>query len=350
MSHALANLSPTARRRSRSDPGLSSHDVVNTTLRDQQQKEFPHLPIASIEISRPTSIPPPPNFSIVPSTIDLEGSWVKPYLDTFPQFPNLPVELRIKIYKFACLEPRVVPIWPVIMDRTIDTVKFQFASETPAILQVSHEAREESKKFDIYTPSRAKWPQPRIWIKPSLDIICPVRNNGAQWSYAQFSVFASRVVGMKIERLALDNFASPEYTSTIDMDDWDDFSNFPEWMSQNLREIFLYTSTKKFNIRHHPLKLVDYTGEVAELEYYPDPSYVTNGFVETEIHLDRKFGRLRHMLEDLQIYREVQEEIDRIREMTGKQREQVAVIPAWLYKHLKTWNPPKLTRSSVSWT
>ncbi|ESZ92886.1 hypothetical protein SBOR_6749 [Sclerotinia borealis F-4128] len=243
MSYALVNLGSTARRHNRSHASSSLRAPVNTALRDQQHREFPHLLAASLSLSKqgPRFLRDLPNYHIIPSTLNLGGTGKESHLDKFSYFNDLPVELRIKIYKFACLEPRVVTIWPIIVDRKPNAIKYRFASETPAIMQVCHEARQESQKLDIYTPtSSSPGLYPSIWIKPSLDIVCPVRNGSALWTPTQFSKFCNIIIANRVERLALDNFVSLDYKNVGDLDDWNNFDNFPRWMNQSLREIFLH--------------------------------------------------------------------------------------------------------------
>ncbi|TEY34591.1 hypothetical protein BOTCAL_0624g00010 [Botryotinia calthae] len=167
-------------KRNATDPDLFPFE-------EEQQDESPDLSITTKSPEEKQFLQPPPlprtNYSIVPSTIELEDQSQKPHLDTFHLFMDLSLELRSKIYEFSCLEPRTVPIWPVYTDCEKDNVEFRFESETPAIMQVSQEARRESQRLDIYaqapeTPS----PLPRIWIKPSIDIVCPVRNGDAIWT------------------------------------------------------------------------------------------------------------------------------------------------------------------------
>ncbi|KAJ8062686.1 hypothetical protein OCU04_009208 [Sclerotinia nivalis] len=343
MSYALSNYPPTARRhnRSGSPPATGSGCYEDTdALRHQQQEEFPHL--LARRQNRSKYIPRPllPNYSIVPSTIDLEGTWIEPFLKEFPQFTKLPAELRVKIYKFACLEPRVIPIWPVIINRTNRQVEFRFGSETPAIMQVSHEARKESQKLDIYVPSPdPPFPFPRIWFKPTVDIICPVRNGRTLWTETQLSIFAQIIIHMKIERLGLDNFVSPDYKSEADLDEWNNFSKFAKWMNQNLRQIFLYTSFKQFNIRYQPLKLVEST------KNHPEQS--PEVLMMISIPACRRFGELHLMILDLEASRVAQDIIDEAYEEFGREKEKMPFVPGWLYEHRNTWNRPELTPLSA---
>jgi hypothetical protein len=60
---------------------------------------------------------------------------------TFTPFPTLPSELRCKIWAAACF-PRVLSL---IYDSTI--LNFQTTTPTPALLSVSHEAREEALRI-----------------------------------------------------------------------------------------------------------------------------------------------------------------------------------------------------------
>ncbi|KAF7873889.1 hypothetical protein EAF04_002561 [Stromatinia cepivora] len=343
MSHALSNYPPTARRHNRSGslPAPSSDCYENTdALQDQQQEEFPHLLTRRQNRSKYTLRPPSPNYSIVPSTIDLEGTWIEPFLKTFPQFTKLPAELRIKIYKLACLEPRVIPIWPVIINRTNRQIEFRFESETPAIMQVSHEARKESQKLDIYVPlPDSSYPFPRIWFRPNVDIICPVRNGRTLWTETQLSIFARIIIHMKIERLGLDNFASPDYKSEADLDEWNNFGRFARWMNQNLRQIFLYTSLKQFDIRYRPLKLVESTVN------YPEQN--PEGLKMTFMKSRNKFAELYLMIAGLEVCRTTQDRADEIFEEFGLEKKKLPFVPDWLYEHRNTWKRPEFTSMSA---
>ncbi|CAD6442390.1 56bae075-102b-4bb3-bfc1-089d8f62fbc0 [Sclerotinia trifoliorum] len=315
MSYALTNYLPTARRHNRSGtpPATGPGCYGNTgALWTQQQEESPHLLIRrqnrSEEIPRPLS----PNYSIVPSTTGLERTWIKPSLKTFPQFTKFLAELRIKIYK---------------------QVEFRFRSETPTIMQVSYEARKESQRLDIYPRSpNSPFPFPRIWLKPTVDIICPVRNGRTPWTETQFSIFAQIIIYMWIERLGLDNFVSPNYKSEAALDEWNNFGKFAKWMNQNLHQILLYTSLKQFNIHYQPLKLV-------ETKNYPEQS--SEVLMITSVAARRRFEELYLMMLDLEASRTDQNIIGEVYEDFAREKEKMPWVPGWLYEHGSTWVRPE---------
>ncbi|QSZ33372.1 hypothetical protein DSL72_002960 [Monilinia vaccinii-corymbosi] len=339
MSYALANYPPTAGRHIRSHENSSIANPASNPLSDLQQREFPHLTVDSLSTSNKPILRPPPDYSIVPSTIKVESAWIESHLDTFPRFKELPAELRIMIYRFACLEPRVVPIWPVIVNRAPPVTIFRFESETPAIMQVCREARQEAQKLNIYQPTtNTQTPYPRIWIKPRLDIICPVRNSGALWTDFQFSRFADVVISSRVKRLALDCFSSSGYQHASHHDRWDDMANFPRWMNQHVCEIFLYTSMGKNNIRRQPLELVE------TIDFQHGPDRWTQERLITMWRADMKFARLSQMVADLDFYRAVQNNVDGIQEKGGQVSIQLPFVPNWLYENRKIWSRPALTR------
>ncbi|ATZ57384.1 hypothetical protein BCIN_14g05290 [Botrytis cinerea B05.10] len=302
---------------------------------EEQQDECPDSSITtkSPENEQCLQTPPPPrtNYSIVPSTIELEEQSHKPHQDTFHLFMDLPLELRSKIYEFACLEPRAVPIWPIYTDDGKDNIGFRFESETPAIMQVSQEARRESQRLDIYaknpeTPS----PLPRIWIKPSIDIVCPVRNSGSIWTVFQFLKFSQVINRFNIERLCIDDF---EFRCCQLTDNLHNFVVIPKWMNHNLRQILAYSSLRPFNIRRRPLRIVN--SNKINLEQDSEEMMMIS------MEADTRFEELEDMIGNLNSFHRDQIELDKT---TG---ERLTHIPIWLYNHRKTWTKPELMRCAA---
>jgi len=116
-------------------------------------------------------------------------------LTNFPRFPELVPEIRLKIWKAICLEPRMVDVFQV--RKTFDIIEhvrtFEYKSHCPipAILHTSHEARYEGLKYYTLGFGRvARWTTddegfyveelrplqlpPRIYFNPRCDIICPI--------------------------------------------------------------------------------------------------------------------------------------------------------------------------------
>ncbi|TGO43893.1 hypothetical protein BCON_0752g00020 [Botryotinia convoluta] len=310
------------------DPGLSSFE-------EELQEESLGSSITQESLAKKQCLryPPPlrPNYSIVPSVIDLEEQSRKPHLDTFHQFMDLPLELRIKIYEFASLEPRAVPIWPVYTDRKNDDVEFRFASETPAIMQVCHEARRESQKLDVYAPtSDTPSPIPRIWLKPRIDIICPVRSDSTIWTVFQFLNFSQMMNPFNIERLCIDAF---EFQCSQLTDNSHTFVVIPKWMNHNLRQILAYSSLHPINIRRQLLRIVNST----KLNLEQDSEEV----MMLSMEADTRFEELEDLIGNLSSFQRAQNELDKT---TG---ERLVHMPSWLYKHRKTWTQPELMRCAA---
>ena len=121
------------------------------------------------------------------STPDLEDLPEKPKEQTFARFGELPSELRLKIWKLVCFQPRNVDIFTdnlgtirVRDDVHFDTYKFysHFCSH-PAVLHVCQESREEALKhyklefgtshhFSIINVSTP----PRIYVNFACDRLC----------------------------------------------------------------------------------------------------------------------------------------------------------------------------------
>ncbi|KAF5875323.1 uncharacterized protein Bfra_003778 [Botrytis fragariae] len=329
MSYSFFNHSAGATSHKRSlmpnanDRGLSSFE-------EEQQEECSDSSITREsprnKQCRRSPPPPRPNYSIVPSTINLEQQSHKPHLDTFPKFMDLPLELRIKIYEFASLEPRAVPIWPVYTDRKNDDVEFRFASETPAIMQVCHEARRESQKLDIYAPtSDTPSPLPRIWLKPSIDIVCPVRNGSPIWTVFQFLKFSQMINRFNIERLCIDSF---EFQCSQLTDNLHTFVVIPKWMNHSLRQILAYSSLHPINIRRQPLRIVSSTRVNLERD--------SEEVMLHSMEADSRFEELEDLMGNLSSLQSAQNELDK---MTG---ERLVHMPSWLYKHRTTWTQPEL--------
>ena len=77
--------------------------------------------------------------SMTPSSYDPADG-----LATFTIFDSLPAELRAKILKIACHEPRVVE---VRFAKAYRTLKHDFVADIPALLHVSQEVRAEALKY-----------------------------------------------------------------------------------------------------------------------------------------------------------------------------------------------------------
>lgn len=120
----------------------------------------------------------------------------------FTLFPRLPTELRLKIWKDACFEPRLIDLWfvPVELNQSINfdetAQPFVFRSHSrgvPSILHTSQEARivglqNYSLDFDTaFEGELAHIPghvtggtsieitaPPQIYVNWSCDIICPM--------------------------------------------------------------------------------------------------------------------------------------------------------------------------------
>ncbi|KAI0525437.1 hypothetical protein F5B22DRAFT_341316 [Xylaria bambusicola] len=109
---------------------------------------------------------------------------IRPYeMDTFAQFPDLPAELRIKIWQFAIPETRAVVIKSPYSRRTsptsLDKVLPQGldASETwystttvPALLHVNAEARHEALKHYSLSLGVGK-AEPRVYVDFNRDTL-----------------------------------------------------------------------------------------------------------------------------------------------------------------------------------
>ncbi|TGO41045.1 hypothetical protein BHYA_0027g00220 [Botrytis hyacinthi] len=334
MSYSFFNHSAGAITHKRSLMPTATGPGIFSFLKELQE-EFPdssitqESPVKKECLQSP--LPPRPNYSIVPSTIDLEEQSRKPHLDTFHQFMDLPLELRIKIYEFASLEPRAVPIWPVYTDRKNDDVEFRFVSETPGIMQVCHEARRESQKLDIYAPtSDTPSPLPRIWLKPSIDIICPVRNGSAIWTIFQFLKFSQMINRFNIERLCIDafEFQCSQLTDNLHM-----FVVIPKWMNHNLRQIMAYSPLHPINIHRQPLRIVNSTN----LNLEQDSEEVMMHSMDA----DSRFEELEDLMGNLSSFQNAQNELDKT---TG---ERLVHMPSWLYKNRKTWTQPELMRCAA---
>ncbi|THV51705.1 hypothetical protein BGAL_0101g00070 [Botrytis galanthina] len=334
MSYSFFNHSAGAISHKRSLMPTATGPDMSSFLKELQE-DFPDLPITQESLAKKeclqSPLPPRPNYSIVPSTIDLEEQSRKPHLDTFHKFKDLPLELRIKIYEFASLEPRAVPIWPVCTDRKNDDVEFRFASETPAIMQVCHEARRESQRLDIYAPtSETPYPLPRIWLKPSIDIICPVRNGSTMWTIFQFLKFSQMINRFNIERLCID---ASEFQCSQLTDNLHTFVVIPKWVNHNLRQILAYSSLHPINIHRQPLRIVNST----KLNLEQDSEEVMMHSMEA----DSRFEELEDLMGNLSSFQSAQNELDKT---TG---DRLVHMPSWLYNNRKTWTQPELMRCAA---
>ncbi|KAF8855984.1 hypothetical protein BDZ45DRAFT_804489 [Acephala macrosclerotiorum] len=107
-------------------------------------------------------------------------------LETFHPFPKLPVELRLKVWKFVSFLPRIVDVWSKNFSikcydyREALIPHYMFTrSPPPAILQICRESRNEALKH--YTLDFAAErdegayvvsSKPRIYINWKVDTVC----------------------------------------------------------------------------------------------------------------------------------------------------------------------------------
>jgi hypothetical protein len=112
----------------------------------------------------------------------------------FTCFSDLLPELRIKIWKFACYEPRTVDLWQTKEHECFTRVHqahfvYKSHAHPPAILLTSHEARIEGLKhyiLDFSTRGMRETPASfnliqsyrPIYVNPKCDIICPIPHPG----------------------------------------------------------------------------------------------------------------------------------------------------------------------------
>jgi hypothetical protein len=93
-----------------------------------------------------------------------------PLPTTFHHFPDLPVELRLKIWQAACTS-RILPV-----TYSIDLDKFSCTTKPPHLLSVSHEARNETlRHYPLYFGTKTH-PTARIYFNPNLDILYKPRH------------------------------------------------------------------------------------------------------------------------------------------------------------------------------
>jgi 2EXR family len=110
----------------------------------------------------------------------------------FTVFPKLSAELRIKIWKWVCFQPRNVDLWEVrVCDkyspRYPGFIVYKSHTTTPAILHTSQEAREEGLKFYVRAFSTSglvpdgrtgRWVTKhfpsQIYINPKCDTLLPI--------------------------------------------------------------------------------------------------------------------------------------------------------------------------------
>jgi hypothetical protein len=121
---------------------------------------------------------------------------------TFPLFPNLAPELRLKVWAHACF-PRIVSIrYLPILDKCVSS------SSPPALLQVCHEAREEA--LQIYSLAfGTRFTSPRIYFNPYRDTLYLPRHMamGYDETLRDFSSLVVDREGLlnEVRRIAIDH-------------------------------------------------------------------------------------------------------------------------------------------------
>lgn len=134
----------------------------------------------------------------------------------FTKFPDLPVEIRLKIWSQACCIPRTIDVWTDFVRCEVNNTIFycqQYLVELaplppPHILAVSREAREEALKSyslefltsmhctdEINASMPAKW-----YVNWECDMFVP----RGYWNLVSFADFVSRGIKNGLQRVAID--------------------------------------------------------------------------------------------------------------------------------------------------
>ncbi|TAQ91607.1 hypothetical protein B7494_g128 [Chlorociboria aeruginascens] len=88
---------------------------------------------------------------------------------TFPLFPTLAAELRLKIWQYAC-SPRVVEVRNIPDEQSDITARYVSSNRPPTILHVCHESRQEALKVYHLTFATVSSP-PHIYFNPYRDTL-----------------------------------------------------------------------------------------------------------------------------------------------------------------------------------
>lgn len=151
----------------------------------------------------PDAAPTPPHLHGV---LDINPSQPEGFIHLgFPKFPELCAELRIKIWKYAASEPRLIEaierFWPGELE-----VEFAAVKKAPAIFFVCHEAREEAMK--LYTPLNNINLDGNISCNLSSDILV-IRFRRCESSINNFWGIIPETLRKSIRRIALCQFQAP---------------------------------------------------------------------------------------------------------------------------------------------
>jgi len=190
-------------------------------------------------------------------------------LSTFEKFPELPTEIRLKIWGHACHQPRNVDLWTSFLKCEIDNTIFYTQyyeskltrTPPPKILQINQEARAEGLKhyrseFEtqnpmVVSPSKRKLvvSYPGFYFNFEAERICPRGN----YNIVSMDDFLKRVQGLR--NIAID------LKSHFYLDLANDYLMKNIWPFESLEDVILYdgTGTKVFE--------KDYKGGKVELGF-----------------------------------------------------------------------------------
>ncbi|KAF7873886.1 hypothetical protein EAF04_002558 [Stromatinia cepivora] len=265
------------------------------------------------------------------------------HLSSFRPFTRLPIEVRLMIWEEACLQGRIVTVFP--SERILEAQHsqshgdlqfyvFKSRDPIPGILHANQESRRAARKFyKCAFDTRAEFPlitttgtetAGSIWINPTCDIICPM----SFMTDSQCDVLRTKMYDLKIERISLNDCAFQRFAS-MPCDKWGVFltRSPPEWMNEHIKEVTLYTS------RH--LLLPDDDIELTEINHaiaYPP------AIMKSKLELMRRHHKF---FKDLQRLQKLQLDEDEKNERLGRESTRINDCPQWLYDCRSTWCKPR---------
>lgn len=272
---------------------------------------------------------------------------------------RFPADVETMIFEEVCNHERVVPIYVKKSQVTMswDTIKgdaseppeiwhfscFRSRNPIPAILHVNVNARAIALRYyklafgveDVVCEMVRKLDstgisQPRMYINPSSDVICPESAGGSLWS-----VFMTKMKDIKARNIALnkscwiDNF-EPYFGKPLCPSDG---SHETGWFDDTIGNTTLWTHKRSTNLYEldppsSPISLafmIAHHGIRHEAFYCCDAMRNADASTRT-----------------MAIVQMLQQESNDVSDRNGHDRQKLDRCPGWLYKSLDTWKRPQL--------
>ncbi|KXJ87857.1 hypothetical protein Micbo1qcDRAFT_236089 [Microdochium bolleyi] len=126
--------------------------------------------------------------------------------NTFPSYPKLPTELRLRIWSFAVMHPRIVVVEPQKLEPGSAWLS---TTTAPAVMHACRDARAHAPYTKAFAGGEADGGVPTdgpryVWVNFDIDMIAMVRDGDGDWQRSQpLELFAQASEAPLIQRLRI---------------------------------------------------------------------------------------------------------------------------------------------------